>query len=292
MKATRFRKCTGSALYLAQDRTDIQRSVNSLASYLANPTEYSWRKLLRLGRYLIGTVDYGTFLKKVDPNIYREGTVELRGFPDTDFAGKEAKRKSTTCGVIRADGVNLATFVRRQDVITISSGESEFYGFGSVCLDSKLIRDMFLWFGFKVEWSVATDSSSAKGMALRQGVGKVRHMDTRALWVQQAVLKLGLKAKKVCGRDNPADIGTKAHSSEEHERLCHLVGVRRISEEWTSVPEVEVHALTRSSSATSPSSSLSSSLINNNNIRKEPASSVKAALVALCAALQLEMGEG
>ena len=68
-------------------------------------------------------------------------------------------------------------------------------------------------------------SGAAKSMAMRQGVGKVRHMDVRALWIQEAVLKLGLGSFKFNGTDNPADLGTKNHGTADHQRLCHLVGV-------------------------------------------------------------------
>ena len=68
-----YRSCVESALYLAQDRTDIQRSVGMLASDLAKPTEQSWKRLPRLGRYLVGTSDLGVFVPKVDGGVLQEG---------------------------------------------------------------------------------------------------------------------------------------------------------------------------------------------------------------------------
>eukprot|EP00959_Pyramimonas_sp_CCMP1952_P237128 4956082-Pyramimonas_sp.AAC.1 len=67
-----------------------------LASDLAAPTELSWKRLLRLGRYLVGTSDLGVFIPKVDMRIYKKGAVHLRSFSDSDHGGKEARRKSTT----------------------------------------------------------------------------------------------------------------------------------------------------------------------------------------------------
>ncbi len=55
-----------------------------------------------------------------------------------------------------------------------------------------------------------TDSSAAKSIAQRAGVGKVRHLYTRALWLQ-AEVKLGrLNMLKVGTEDNVAAVGPKA----------------------------------------------------------------------------------
>ena len=87
------------------------------------------------------------------------------------------------------------------------------------------------------------DSSAARGMALRQGVGKVRHLDSRALWTQRAVAEQGLKVKKIDGKHNSADLGTKRHTQDEHERLLVLAGMVRAGDALSLVPTVEVNAI-------------------------------------------------
>ena len=177
-------------------------------------------------------------------------------------------KTTTSCIVHKADGADLANSVRRQDLVSISSGESEFYALSSAALDSRLLKQLFEWFGFRVEWSVSTDSSAAKGMVMRQGVGKVRHMDCRALWVQQAVRKENLKIRKVDGKLNPADLGTKA---QEHERLLGMVGLRDVGDDALQQPDVQV-----------------SSII----AQKTKVPNLKSALLSLCLALQAESGDG
>ncbi len=54
-----------------------------------------------------------------------------------------------------------------------------------------------------------TDSSVAIGICSRQGLGKVRHLDTYTLWIQQAVRTGRVHLKKVRGDVNPADVFTK-----------------------------------------------------------------------------------
>ena len=64
---------------------------------------------------------------------------------------------------------------------------------------------------------VWTDSTATIGICGRQGLGKLRHVDTQCLWIQQRVRDDTLTLLKVRGEDNPADLFTK-----------HLVGADRI----------------------------------------------------------------
>ena len=52
------------------------------------------------------------------------------------------------------------------------------------------------------------DSSGAKAVAQRQGVGKIRHLSVRTLWLQRES-QAGLYIRKLKGLDNTADFGTK-----------------------------------------------------------------------------------
>ena len=62
-------------------------------------------------------------------------------------------------------------------------------------------------------------------MINRDGVGAVKHLDVRALWLQQEREKNGLKVRKVPGERNPADLGTKAHPVARFEYLKQLCGL-------------------------------------------------------------------
>ena len=79
--------------------------------------------------------------------------------------------------------------------------------------------------GFIVKSYALTDSSAAEGISQREGVGRVRHFDTRSLWLQ-AEVKLGwLTMLKVSTEDNLADIGTKGH---DREKLGHLIALNSL----------------------------------------------------------------
>ena len=77
--------------------------------------------------------------------------------------------------------------------------------------------------GVSAPLRVWTDSSAALGICSRQGLGKLRHLDTHTLWVQQAVRSRRLELKKVLGEENPADLFTKHSISKDRlEKLVEL----------------------------------------------------------------------
>ena len=96
-----------------------------------------------------------------------------------------------------------------QAVISLSSGEAEFYGVvkasGIGLGYQALLEDL----GWSVPLHVWTDSIATLGICGRSGLGKLRHIDTRALWIQQRVKDASVELRKVKGEFNPADLFTK-----------------------------------------------------------------------------------
>ena len=107
-----------------------------------------------------------------------------------------------------------------QTSVALSSGEAEFNGVvrgaGIGLGYQSLVRDL----GQDLPVRVWTDSSAAVGVCSRQGLGKLRHLDTHTLWVQQALRAGRFKLCKVDGEVNPADISTK--HSLTREKLMQL----------------------------------------------------------------------
>ena len=59
---------------------------------------------------------------------------------------------------------------------------------------------------------LGTDSSAAKSFVSRRGLGKMRHLEIRDLWLQAEVEQGRLEVHKVKGDQNPADLMTKVLS--------------------------------------------------------------------------------
>ena len=70
-----------------------------------------------------------------------------------------------------------------------------------------------------------TDSTATIGICGRDGLGKLRHIDTQCLWLQQKVRNGSLEIRKVKGTENPADLFTKhLGSAKVVENLLALFG--------------------------------------------------------------------
>ena len=77
--------------------------------------------------------------------------------------------------------------------------------------------------------TLRSDATAAIGMVGREGLGKVRHLATSDLWVQQRARKGELSIAKWPGEDNPADLCTKGLSPEATAR--HLATIGYVAEE-------------------------------------------------------------
>ena len=105
----------------------------------------------------------------------------------------------------------------------LSSGEAEYYGVVKAAGIGLGYQALLLDLGIELPLRLWTDSSAAIGVTSRQGVGKIRHLDTRTLWVQQAVRTGRIEVRKIKGTENPADLFTKHLPSED--KLKQLVGL-------------------------------------------------------------------
>jgi len=221
-----------------------------MARRLQAPREFDRRRLIRCVKYLKGTPRWGHELK-IDGH---PGKIALDLWSDTNYApddDPQRSRRAMTCGVTTVDGAPYACFARRQAVQSTSSGESEFYGAGSTAMEGKVVWGLFEWLGYAVTCSLRVDSSAAKAMLMRDGVGKVKHLDVRSLWVQQERHN-GMKIKKEPGATNLADFCTKAHPQNRFEELRKMVGMMDCSrvDEFTPKSACVVSAQPRRSGST------------------------------------------
>jgi hypothetical protein len=128
-----------------------------------------------------------------------------------------------------------------QPGVTLSSGEAELCGVirgsGMGLGFQSLMADL----GHTLPLRVWTDSSAAIGICTRQGLGKMRHIDTHLLWIQQAVRSGRVDLRKVLGEENPADLFTKHLSSRERvQKLVALLGCRYTGGRAESAPQRRV----------------------------------------------------
>ena len=133
---------------------------------------------------------------------------------DTDFAGCLTTRKSTNGGIITLGEHCIKAWSSNQPVIALSSGEAEFYGIVKGASNALGVCGILKDLAVEAQVAVSTDSSAAKGIANRRGLGKVRHIELSEVWVQDRVARGQITMYKIAGGDNSSDSLTK-HSSAD-----------------------------------------------------------------------------
>ena len=217
---TLFRRAVGKVMYAGVVRPDVQFTVKELARRLAAPTAADWLRLKRLLRYLKGTQDY---------------VLNLTGHMDSDDVDVYAdanwaagpNRKSTSGGCVFHRGVLLTTWSRTQPTVTLSTAEAELYAMGMAVQEGKFIQNILEELGMPSELKVHSDSSAARATVARRGVGRMRHLAARHLWLQDELREGKLHVMKVTSEQNPADLMTKWFTTARHEALAAAVGLRR-----------------------------------------------------------------
>ena len=81
------------------------------------------------------------------------------------------------------------------------------------------------------------DATAAIEVAQRVGLGKLRHLETQSLWLQEAVRDKRVGLSKVHGSVNPADLMTKHVDHATQIRLPSLMGVEARMGRAESAPE-------------------------------------------------------
>ena len=208
--ATKFRSMAARVNYLSLDRPDLQFAAKRVCQGMANPTMAGMMKLKRVARYLAsaaeGTLEFGA---------ERGPYGLLRVYVDSDWAGCKTTRKSTSGGMAVWCGGLVKSWSRTQGSIALSSGEAEFYAAVKGVAEGLGIQSLMRDLGINVKVEIVQDSTSAKGTLSRNGVGKIKHLDTNYLWVQEVVKKKGVTLTKILGTENPADVLTKPSSVQE-----------------------------------------------------------------------------
>ena len=106
----------------------------------------------------------------------------------------------------------IKTWSASQGAIALSSAEAELYGMVEGTTRAKGLMNLARELGFKDLGNVVrigTDSSAAKSFVNRRGLGKMRHLEIRDLWLQRESHEGRLVVSKLQGNENPADLMTK-----------------------------------------------------------------------------------
>ena len=114
---------------------------------------------------------------------------------------------------------------RMQPVISKSSGEAEFYQVSTGGSEGLYWKRVLCFVGFEMPMRIFCDSSAARGIAQRLGVGKVRHLAVTTLWIQECVHNKEFSVLAIHTSKNPEDILTKCVPRNVLTKMLGLIGM-------------------------------------------------------------------
>ena len=122
-------------------------------------------------------------------------------------------------------GLHCVThWCRGQAVIALSSGEAEYYSLVTLVAEMCGVNSLAKDWNLEYKFGINMDATAAIGMAGRRGLGKVKHVHTVFLWIQERLQELKAVVKKQHTSDMLADILTKFLPRESLEKLLRRMG--------------------------------------------------------------------
>ena len=181
----------------------------------------------------MGTQQYAT-VSKLAPDTTRETPLFLDGYCDSDWAGCQETRKSTSGEVIMLAGCLIEDASNTQPgTPATSSAEADLRSLTKTAQSLVYVKQLCeLDFGLNIATPrLWCDSSAAIQVSKRPGVGKLRHVHVSHLYIQELVRNKEIFVRKIAGTANPSNVLTK-HVSTGHEmsKAIEMLGIIDLSE--------------------------------------------------------------
>ncbi|GJZ25113.1 hypothetical protein Tco_0562572 [Tanacetum coccineum] len=136
-----LRSMIGSLMYVTASRSDIMFAVCACSRFQVTPKTSHLSAVKRIFRYLKGKPKLGLWYPKVS-------SFDLESYSDSDYAGANLDRKSTTGGC-QFLGRRLITWqCKKQTIVATSTTEAEYVAAASCCGQVLWIQNQMLDYGF------------------------------------------------------------------------------------------------------------------------------------------------
>ena len=231
-----YRGIVGRLQWILRVRVDLLYAVKELSRWLQAPREVDSIAAKRVVKYALSTSDYALTLVPTPGQ-----TLVIRGGSDSDWAGCPYTRNSSSGAMVFLNGALVSALCRTQTVRALSSPEAEYYACCVGIAEAKYVRSLLADWGFQARMYHEVDASSAIVHASRIGLGGIRHMDVRFLWVQDEVAEKRVEVRKIRGDENPTDLATKHVDAATLQYCQDAVGLRPWSAVQAAVLQMMFH---------------------------------------------------
>ncbi|WVZ81917.1 hypothetical protein U9M48_029243 [Paspalum notatum var. saurae] len=209
---TRYRHIVGSLVYLGITRPDIFNSVHILSQFVSAPTQLHYSHLLRVLRYLRGTISRCLFFPC-------SSSLQLQAYCDATWASDSSDRRSLSAYCVFLGGSLIAWKTKKQTAVSRSSTETELRAMALVTAEVTWLR--WLLADFRVSVSIPTPLLTDSTGAISIARDPVKHELTKHIGVDAYYTRAQVQNGVVTLRYVPselqlADFLTKAQTRNQH----------------------------------------------------------------------------
>jgi len=219
-----YREAIGKLLYLAiGTRPDISFAVNYLSRFVTGFNDQHWKALLRVLRYLRGTVNHGILFSRQTRN-----PMILYGYGDADWGGDTIDRKSITGYVFFLNGGPISWRSRKQPTTATSSTEAEYLSASDSAKQAIHHRNFLNELGFPQEAPTTIRADNMGAIKLSENPcnhERTKHFDIRHHFIREKVAEGQIILRYESTSEMTADILTKALPRPSFEKFRQQLSV-------------------------------------------------------------------
>ena len=206
-----------------QTRPDISFATGYVARYASNPDQSHMDAVNRVFAYL--NTERGRGIRYSGKHGF-----DLKGFVDSDFAGCEDSRRSTTGWVFTLAGGPISWNSQRQKTVATSTLDAEYVAGAEAAKEAVWIRgfinDLRIPGIFIKSVPLYVDCNSALKLTRNPEYhSKSKHIDVKHHFIRQKVEDGTINTERVSTKDNLADVLTKALPRDSHNDLVARMGM-------------------------------------------------------------------
>ena len=216
---TRYRHIVGSLVYLVVTRPDISYAVYILSQFVSSPTHVHYSHLLRVLRYLRGTITRRLFFP-------RSSSFQLQAYSDATWAS-DSDRHSLSAYCICLGGSLIAWKTKKQTAVSRSSAEAELRAIALATAEVTWLRWLLEDFGVSVSMPtpLLSDSTSAINIAR----DPVKHELTKHIGVDAYYTRAQVQDDVIALRYVPSELQVADFFTKSQTRVQHRFFLSKLS---------------------------------------------------------------
>ncbi|GJY13913.1 putative ribonuclease H-like domain-containing protein [Tanacetum coccineum] len=221
-----YRSMIGSLMYLTASRPDIMFAFRACSRFQVTPKTSHIHVVKRIFWYL---KDKPKPKPKPKLGLWypRVSSFDLEAYSDSDYAGANLDRKSTTGGCQFLGRRLISWQCKKQTIVATSTTEAEYVAAANCCGQVLWIQNQMLDYGFNfMNTKIYIDNESTICIVKNPVFhSKTKHIEIRHHFIRDAYEKKLIQVLKIHTDDNVADLLTKAFDVSRFNFLIVNIGM-------------------------------------------------------------------